>query len=192
MKQQYDFDSGIKANYKDLYKINNEENYENSLNKFIKEDIAIYSANNNEKEVNLDIINCEHIRKGPNIDIIKGFIEQEDNIDCEHGDDPNIRVFIKVNEEEKIECDLGNNPNIGIIKGFIKVMQEDKGERISTRKRLVKWENDKIYQHHTMTTRMSTFKIPRQTWWIGWYEWLWWTEWSWWKHFILDRNKDKH
>jgi hypothetical protein len=106
--------------------------------------------------------------------------------------DPSIGVFIKVNQEEKNEWELRNNQNIGVIKDFIKVMQGDKGERISTCKRLDKWENDQIYQHHTMITRMSIFKMPRQTWWIGWYEWLWWTKWSWWKHFILDRNEDKH
>jgi hypothetical protein len=142
-----------------------------------------------------DITKFEH-GEDPSIDIIEGFSEQEDNIYCEHENDPNIGVFIKVNQEEKNECELRNHRNIDVIKDFIKdfikVMQEDKGKRNSTCKRLVKWENHQRFQHHTMTTRMSIFKMPRQTWWIGWYEWLWWTEWSWWKHFILNHNEDKH
>jgi hypothetical protein len=83
---------------------------------------------------NIDIIFIEQkdITKleqgeGISIDIIEGLSKQEDNIDCEHADDPNIGVFININEEERNECELGNNRHIDAIKDFIEVMHEDKG-----------------------------------------------------------------
>ena len=59
IKGQHDFDIVIKEN-KNLDNISKEENDQNSLIKFIKEDINIDWADNKEKEINLEEIECEH------------------------------------------------------------------------------------------------------------------------------------
>ena len=66
-----------------------------------------------------------------------------------------------------------------MILGFIMISATLELEGLSlVIQRLIKCENDQVYQYNTMTTRISIFKVPRQAWWNGWFEWQWWTEWS--------------
>jgi hypothetical protein len=68
---------------------------------------------------------------------------------------------------------LKNEQQIGMIVGLIIIMisatLELEGLSLVIRK-LIKCEGDQEYEHHTMTTRILVFKVPRQIWWINWFQ----------------------
>jgi hypothetical protein len=76
---------------------------------------------------------------------------------------------------------LNNEQRIAMIVGFIIILisaaLELEGLSLVIQK-LIKCESDQEYQHHTMTTKISVFKVSRQIWWLNWFQWIWWTEWS--------------
>jgi hypothetical protein len=89
---------------------------------------------------------------------------------------------------------LNNEQRIEMIVNFIIIMisttLELEGLSLEIPK-LIKCKSDQVYKHHTMTTRISVLKVPRQIWWIDWFQWIWWTEWSWWKWSISDSHEEE-
>jgi hypothetical protein len=94
---------------------------QNILNKFIKEEMNIDWIDNKEKKNKIRRIE-RNLDNDPKLSIIEGFIEaiQDDNCKCKLGKGPNTNIIEGfIEEEDIIECEHGESPNIDIIKGFI-------------------------------------------------------------------------